>query len=176
MTDLQLERRLWSDTIKLVEIQDWIKRSTDTLYKALKLDDEWLNLNEEEGKQLAEHLYIREFLVQCRKAANRVTSSVWESVQAKILAVPPPSQSPSALPLPTLDHKALFDLIFIHFDLSEIRGVCFEMKIEYESLPGDGTRNDKVRELIKHCDRHNRKHELLHNLRELRPAAFEGLK
>lgn len=50
------------------------------------------------------------------------------------------------------------------------------MDIEYESLPGDGTRDDKVRELIKHCDRHNRKHELLHNLRELRPAAFEGLK
>ncbi len=46
----------------------------------------------------------------------------------------------------------------------------------YTLLAGDSTRDDKVRALITYCDRHNRKHELLHNLRELRPAAFEGLK
>ena len=161
------------------QIRDWTKRATDALYTVLELNDEWLNLNEDEAKQLADHLYICELMVQCRKAANRVTPSVWEDVQAQILAVPSPSAlalASSGPPLPTLDRKALFNLIFKHFDLNEIKGVCFEMQIEYESLPGDGTRDDKVRELIKHCDRHNRKHELLHNLRELRPAAFEGLK
>jgi hypothetical protein len=157
----------------LAQILDWIKRAKDAMY--VSGDEEWLG--KYDVKQLNNHLYICELMVQCRKAANRVTPSVWEEVQAQILAVPPPSAlASSGPPLPRLDRQALFNLIFKHFDLNEIKGVCFEMEIEYESLPGDGTRDDKVRELIKHCDRHNRKHELLHNLRELRPAAFEGLK
>ncbi|MCW1969081.1 MAG: NACHT domain-containing protein [Anaerolineae bacterium] len=162
------------EKMTLEQIRDWIKRATNALYAVIELDDEWPNLNEDEVKQLANHLYICELMVQCRKAANRVTPSVWEEVQAQILAVPPPLAS-SSLPLPMLDRKALFNLIFKYFDLDEIKGVCFEMGIEYESLPGDGTRDDKVRGLIQHCDRHNRKHELLHTLRELHPAAFEGL-
>lgn len=167
------------EKVTRMQMYDWAKRAIATLYTALNLDNEWLNLNDGEVKQLSDHMYICELMVQCRKAANRVTPDVWEELQSQFLAVPPPS--PSALassgpPLPTLDRKALFNLIFKHFDLNEIKGVCFEMDIEYESLPGDGTRDDKVRELIKHCDRHNRKYELLHNLRELRPAAFEGLK
>ena len=159
------------------QLCNWIKRATDVLYKALELDAKWLHIHEAELKQLADHLYICELMVQCRKAANRVTPSVWEEVQAQILAVPPPlAQAASGPPLPMLDRKATFNLIFTHFNLNEIKGVCFELDIEYESLPGDGTRDDKVRGLIQYCDRHNRKHELLYKLRELRPAAFEGLK
>lgn len=174
---LQTEWAQRGEKMTLEQRRDWSKRATRALYTALELDGEWLNLNEDEAKQLADHLYICDLMVQCRKAANRVTPNVWEDVQAQILAVPPPLVlASSGPPLPTLDRKATFNLIFTHFDLNELKGVCFELGIEYESLPGDGTRDDKVRGLIQHCDRHNRKHELLYKLRELRPAAFEGLK
>lgn len=42
-----------------------------------------------------------------------------------------------------------------HFNESELRTLCFDLDIDYESLPGQG-KADKARELVAHCNRHSR--------------------
>lgn len=65
--------------------------------------------------------------------------------------------------------KALLDLMARHFNLEEVRTLCFELGIGYEDLGGEGLRG-KLRELILHADRRNLLDELLDALRRERPA------
>ena len=67
--------------------------------------------------------------------------------------------------LPTLR-----DLLARHFNLDELRQLCFDLKIEHEDVPGD-TRVAKAQSLVEYCLRHNRLPELGRRCRELRPKA-----
>ena len=60
-------------------------------------------------------------------------------------------------------------LIAEHFNLGELRGLCFDLDIQYEDLPGD-TRNDKARELVANCERHGRLDDLIARCEQLRPS------
>jgi hypothetical protein len=53
-------------------------------------------------------------------------------------------------------------------DEAELYDLCFNMEIDYENLPGTGKAN-KVRELIRYCQRHNRYDELGETYQRLRP-------
>lgn len=61
-------------------------------------------------------------------------------------------------------------LLARHFDLEELRQVCFEMSIGTASLDGVGVEG-KARELVKYCDRHGRLDELLELVKGKRPEA-----
>lgn len=54
------------------------------------------------------------------------------------------------------------------FNKSELRDLCFELQINYESLPGD-TIDDMVRELVTYIDRRDRIRELVDLCQQKRP-------
>jgi len=65
----------------------------------------------------------------------------------------------------------LHKLIVRHFNLSEIRSLCFQMNIKFDELGGELTLDAKTQELIDYMDRRLMLYELVETLRELRPKA-----
>jgi hypothetical protein len=64
----------------------------------------------------------------------------------------------------------LRDFINTYFSDSELRDLCFELSIDYESLGGDN-KPAKARELVAYCQRRNRLAELETACLQLRPNA-----
>ncbi len=64
----------------------------------------------------------------------------------------------------------LRDFIDAHFNDNELSDLCFDLGIDYESLPGEG-KAVKARELVAHCQRHDRLAELEAACLRLRPDA-----
>lgn len=60
------------------------------------------------------------------------------------------------------------------FDEGELRTLCFDLRIDYASLPGEGKAN-KARELVAYCDRHGCIPELEDQLCQLRANAPRAL-
>jgi hypothetical protein len=54
-----------------------------------------------------------------------------------------------------IDRLRLLEAIDRHFDGEELRTLCFELEVDYDSLPARGKIN-KARELIKYCERSRR--------------------
>jgi hypothetical protein len=71
-------------------------------------------------------------------------------------------------------HEFDVDIIYIqkqlvkHFDLSELKTLCFELNIDYEAIAGE-TKPDKSRELVKFAYRTGRIPELLEQCQQSRP-------
>jgi hypothetical protein len=65
---------------------------------------------------------------------------------------------------PTILRQFLID----HFNESELRDLCFELELDYESLSGE-SKTDKARELVTYYQRHGRSAELEAMCRKLRP-------
>lgn len=66
----------------------------------------------------------------------------------------------------------LRELMLKHFDVSELKTLCFDLGVDYESLDGAyGGRVDKVRELILYFERRDRVSELIAACARLRPEA-----
>ena len=69
----------------------------------------------------------------------------------------------------TLSHRTqLRQLLSIHFDEGELQTLCFDLGVDYESLPGGG-KADKERELIEYLERRGRVRELVALGKRLRP-------
>jgi len=66
-----------------------------------------------------------------------------------------------------MDLVKLSDLVYEYFNTSELKNLCFQLQIDYESLSGNN-RRDKTRELTMHCHRHGRVDELIAKCQELR--------
>ena len=62
----------------------------------------------------------------------------------------------------------LRDLLAYHFSLEELRGLCFDLGLEYEDLPGE-TRPGRAQSLIEYCLRRGRLPELHRRCTALRP-------
>lgn len=56
-----------------------------------------------------------------------------------------------------------------HFNLTDIRGLCFDLSIRYEDVGGSENLTEKVIALIEYVERHGRLAELTDLCRELRP-------
>jgi hypothetical protein len=63
--------------------------------------------------------------------------------------------------------KRLRENIDTYLNDSELATLCFDMNIDYESLPGEG-KQTKIRELITYCERSGRIQELIQNCEGLR--------
>jgi uncharacterized protein len=61
----------------------------------------------------------------------------------------------------------LRQLLTIHFGLSELQTLCFDLGIDYESLPGEG-KADKIRELIIYLERRGRILDIIRIGKQLR--------
>jgi hypothetical protein len=66
-----------------------------------------------------------------------------------------------------LDRVELRQSLTEQFDDGELRTLCFDLRVDYVSLPREG-KADKARELVAYCDRHGRIVELEDKLRQLR--------
>jgi hypothetical protein len=71
-----------------------------------------------------------------------------------------------------MDRATLREILTGQFNDSELRNLCFDLDIDYESLGGD-EKSGKARELIAHCERYARTADLVAACRRLRPHAFE---
>ncbi len=67
-----------------------------------------------------------------------------------------------------IDKNILAKLIQQHFNLSELRELCFSLKIKYEWIPGN-TIIDKSIELIEYMDRRDELSALVKELMQVRP-------
>ena len=64
----------------------------------------------------------------------------------------------------------LQQLLVKHFDLSEMKQLCFDLTIDYEELAGD-TKSEKARQLVKFGHRHGRIPEIVRQCAKERPKA-----
>ncbi|MBK9051453.1 MAG: hypothetical protein IPL78_11215 [Chloroflexi bacterium] len=64
----------------------------------------------------------------------------------------------------------LFQQIESLFNLSEVKGICFALGIEFEDLAGE-EKQEKIRELITYCQRRGRVPDLVQHLESARPHA-----
>jgi len=71
------------------------------------------------------------------------------------------------------DISHLHRFIVEHFDLEELRALCFDLGIEYENLGGVDTRDARARELVLRVGRQRRFEQLLAELQQARPAHFQ---
>lgn len=62
----------------------------------------------------------------------------------------------------------MYQWIDDHFNEGELRGLCADLGIDYDDLPGS-SKADKARELVLYCARHGRRDDLKKRCRELRP-------
>ena len=62
----------------------------------------------------------------------------------------------------------LRQILAARFNEGELRTLCFDLGIRYDTLPGEGTEN-KARELVDYLERHDRIHELVSTGERLRP-------
>jgi len=75
-------------------------------------------------------------------------------------------RAPEKAPVPGL--ATLRQFLVDRLNDEELREVCFELHVDYESLGGEG-KAGKTRELILQLDRHRRIHELVELGKQLRP-------
>jgi hypothetical protein len=66
------------------------------------------------------------------------------------------------------DQIQLRNILFNRFDESELQNICFDLDVDYYSLPGEGKMN-KARELVAYMRRRERLHELVKVIKRTRP-------
>jgi hypothetical protein len=67
-----------------------------------------------------------------------------------------------------VNSATLRTLITTHFNDNELRNLCYDIEIDYESLPGEG-KSGKARELIAYVQRRGKTSQLIAECRRLRP-------
>lgn len=70
-------------------------------------------------------------------------------------------------------HTWLFNFILDHFNLEELKTLCFELGVHYDDLPGD-ERRGKTRELILYLERSHKIDMLRTRLEVLYPDAYQA--
>lgn len=67
-----------------------------------------------------------------------------------------------------MDRIRLREILTRYFDAGEVRTLCFDLGVDYDSLPGEG-KASKARELIAHLERRSRLPELVEMGKQQRP-------
>jgi hypothetical protein len=79
-----------------------------------------------------------------------------------------PTTEPSRQPI-SVDRVKLRNVLTEYFNDDELRDLCFELNIDYESLPG-ATKAGKARELVAYAERHGKYQDLVDQIRKLRTS------
>ncbi len=88
-------------------------------------------------------------------------------------ADPPDADRPAAEAFSTSHKARLLRNLEAYFDEEELRSLCFDLGVKYDSLPAQGAAG-KARELVALLDRTGRLHELVELCHQLRPAVAWG--
>jgi hypothetical protein len=108
---------------------------------------------------------------------SQIRNRIYERALAEASDRPPQSVTgevelaPDQDLLEPIDPLRLRRILADRFNEEELRDLCFEMHIDYESLVGQG-KSGKARELVMHCERQGRIRELAGACRLRRPDAF----
>ena len=70
-----------------------------------------------------------------------------------------------------MDLTKLLSILDVHFNLEELKTLCFGLGVDYENLAGE-TKEGKARELILHMKRNGRLPELNAHIQQKRPQLF----
>jgi len=65
-----------------------INETIKTLLEDFDISSEMINLSQAEVKELENYLYVNHLIVQCQKAAVRVSPQTWEAIEDRMLRVP----------------------------------------------------------------------------------------
>jgi hypothetical protein len=87
-----------------------------------------------------------------------------------VLIIPEQPSIAAPKPIEQINLATLRQMIITYFNDSELRDLCFDLQIDYESLEGQG-KASKARELIAYVVRYRRTAELIAVCRRLRPEA-----
>jgi hypothetical protein len=79
-----------------------------------------------------------------------------------------PAPGTSGAPIADLSPQQLRDVLSSRFDFEELRTFCFDMNVDFDSLPGEG-KAAKARELVAYMQRRGRLPELVAAIRRTRP-------
>ncbi len=109
--------------------------------------------------QVAHALCEQEYFARPRHRIAKGDVDVWAIKKGTDLAKLEPTQADMAQLRQNLIH---------YFNDSELRDLCFDLGVDYESLPGTG-KSDKARELVSYLDRRGRVPELTWMGQQLRP-------
>jgi hypothetical protein len=80
------------------------------------------------------------------------------------------NRMPDQQPQEQVNRPVLRQLLTTSLNDGDLRDLCFDLNIDYESLPGQG-KGDKARELVAYVERHGRAAELIDLCRKIRPNA-----
>lgn len=69
----------------------------------------------------------------------------------------------------------IYRFLIEHYNLQELRSLCFELGIEYENLEGSHTRNEKARGLLLVAGKQHQLNSLLDLLRHSRPIPAQNI-
>ena len=69
-----------------------------------------------------------------------------------------------------IDPISLHEALVNYYSLEEIKTLCFDLRIDYESLDGQGKKG-KARGLVQYAENHNRYDDLVAYVRRTRPHA-----
>ena len=78
-----------------------------------------------------------------------------------------PGEQPNASTT-NVDRVKLRQILTSYFSEEELRDLVFDMNLDYETLPG-ASKAGKARELIAFAERHNKFHDLVERIQNLRP-------
>jgi hypothetical protein len=70
-----------------------------------------------------------------------------------------------------INRHMLYTILEDQFNISEIQDLCFQLKVEYENIPGS-TKKDKARELVLFMSRRKKLSALVSAIQEIRPGGI----
>ncbi len=126
---------------------------------ALQMFATWVK-NPKFADQVSRWKEEADYHIQCLQAAG-YSPQQCPNVDAQMLSS-----------LSDVDTVKLRQILVKHFNVSEMRTLCFDLGIDYDELYGEGI-GDKARELVAYFERRGDIARLEQKCRELRPNAFK---
>lgn len=155
------------------------RQSKRTVLFPIRLDDAVMETSQAWAAKVRRERHITDFCgwknhdTYQKQFARLLRDLQAVDAQEAVAAEPVPSAKPKGKPTETYRVK-LRQNIVAFFNDSELRDLCFDMNVDYESLKGEN-KADKARELVAFCERRQSMPDLVARCQELRPKVeWEG--
>jgi hypothetical protein len=123
-------------------------------------------INMKSGRREAMYVNITEAVEEALKQENKPNTLIRHQKELNIAHKS--SQEDFVAPFSPKQRRLLHGMIEEYFNDNELRTLCFDLNIDYESLPAEG-KAGKARELVAYAQRHKLTDDLIERCRELRP-------
>lgn len=149
-----LQQALFSAFPRRIELEQFVRIHLNESLDAIAAEDS-LSATVFRLIQWAEARGRLSELVRAARTANpnnpelaRFVALIGESTDVKTQSAPPSTVTTTELPDPTSVRRVLVE----NYSLEELRDLCFDLRVDYDSLPGEG-KSAKARELVGYFQR-----------------------